>query len=234
MLCLWQSSMLACHALYYNFFLMTNDFLETPLRILRSRAKDTQLFPDILFCLAWLVERDGTGHAPPGSTTGFQPWRPIHSERKRFFSYICHFVIFIAFVRCEQAIRYFLGYFFFAGACGVISQKTSTSYRVSSFPSCLAPIRFSTCMRERHAILSRRPFFPTSESVRFSGNHAILEIIDKKCDSRLNIYIIVCILKCLDIMESGLTEKQKEPPPQKKNGVISFGICILFSIRWRR
>ena len=79
-------------------------------------------------------------------------------------------------------------------------------------------------MHERHAILSQWPFFPTSESVRFSGNHAILEIIDEKCDSWLNIYIIVCILKCLDIMESGLTEKQKEPPPEniEESSVLEF------------
>ena len=52
----------------------------------------------------------------------------------------------------------------------------------------------------------------------------ILEIIDKKCDSWLNIYIIVCILKCLDIMESGLTEKQKEPPPEniEESSVLEF------------
>ena len=54
--------------------------------------------------------------------------------------------------------------------------------------------------------------------------HAILEIIDKKCNSQLNIYIIVCILKCLDIMESGLTEKQKEPPPEniEESSVLEF------------
>ena len=106
----------------------------------------------------------------------------------------------------------------------VVSQKTSTSYRVSSFPSCLASVRFSTRMRERHEILSQRPFFPTSESVRFSGNHVILKIIDEKCDSRLNIYTIVCILKCLDVMESGLTEKQKEPPPEniEESSVLEF------------
>ena len=78
----------------------------------------------------------------------------------------------------------------------VVSQKTSTSYRVSSFPSCLAPVRFSTRMHERHAILSRRPFFPTLESVRFSGNHAILEIIDEKCNSWFNIrgFVNTCLL----------------------------------------
>ena len=57
----------------------------------------------------------------------------------------------------------------------------------------------------------------------------ILEIIEEKCDSRLNIYIIVCILKCLDIMESGLTEKQKEPPPENI-GVFSFGICRIIAL----
>ena len=37
-------------------------------------------------------------------------------------------------------------------------------------------------------------------------------------------YIIFCILKCLDIMESGLTEKQKEPPPEniEESSVLEF------------
>ena len=39
-----------------------------------------------------------------------------------------------------------------------------------------------------------------------------------------NIYIIFCILKCLDIMESGLTDKQKEPPPEniEESSVLEF------------
>ena len=51
----------------------------------------------------------------------------------------------------------------------------------------------------------------------------ILEIIDKKCDSQLNINIIVCMLKSLDVMESGLTEKEKGPPPElEQSSVLEF------------
>ena len=55
------------------------------------------------------------------------------------------------------------------------------------------------------------------------GKHTILEKIDEKCDSQLNNNIIVCILKSVDIMESGLTEKEKEPPPElEQSSVLKF------------
>ena len=64
---------------------------------------------------------------------------------------------------------------------------------------------------------------PTLESIRFSGNHAILEIIDEKCDSRSNSNIIGFILKSVDIMESGLTQKEQQLPPEvEQSSVIDF------------